>query len=98
MTAPKARDWLWKATVLIPLIIGLLFLALLGVFEILHVCGTEKACDVVGTVALWGAVGMLEFIALSRLAILVFGVLKALISVTHRSGPTNAHTKSTGSW
>ena len=98
MPAQKARDWLWKATVLIPLIIGLLFLVLLGIFQILDVCGAEKACNVVGTIALWGAVGMLGFIALSRLAILVFGVLKALISVTHRSGPTNAHTKSTGSW
>jgi hypothetical protein len=92
MTAKKARDWLWTATVLIPLVIGLSFLALLGIFQILDVCGAEKACDVVGTIALWGAVGMLGFIAVSRMAILVFGVVKALISATHRSGPTNAHT------
>jgi type III secretory pathway component EscU len=83
---------LWTATVLIPLVIGLSFLALLGIFQILDVCGAEKACDVVGTIALWGAVGMLGFIAVSRMAILVFGVVKALISATHRSGPTNAHT------
>lgn len=92
MTAEKARDWLWTATVLIPLVIGLSFLALLGIFQILDVCGAEKACDVVGTIALWGAVGMLGFIAVSRMAILVFGVVKALISATHPSGPTNAHT------
>ncbi len=92
MTAEKTRDWLWTATVLIPLVIGLSFLALLGIFQILDVCGAEKACDVVGTIALWGAVGMLGFIAVSRMAILVFGVVKALISATHRSGPTNAHT------
>lgn len=92
MTAEKARDWLWTSTVLIPLVIGLSFLALLGVFEILDVCGAEKACDVVGTIALWGAVGMLGLIAVSRLAILVFGLVKALISVTYRSGPTNSHT------
>jgi hypothetical protein len=91
MLMTKARDWLWKATVVFPLIIGLLFLALLGVFEILDVCGAEKACDVVGTIALWGAVGMLGFIVVSRLAILVFGVVKALTAATHRSGPTNAH-------
>lgn len=88
----KARDWLWKATVVFPLIIGLLFLALLGVFEILDICGAEKACNVVGSIALWGAVGMLGFIVVSRLAILVFGVVKALTAATHRSGPTNAHT------
>ncbi len=88
----KARDWLWKATVLIPLIIGLLFLALLGIFGILDICGAEKACNVVGTIALWGAVGMLGFIVVSRLAILVYGIVKALASATHRSGPTNAHT------
>ena len=92
MTAAKARDWLWKATVLIPLIIGLLFLALLGVFEILDICGAEEACNVVGTIALWGAVGMLGFIVVSRLAIMVIGIVKALTAATHRSGQTNAHT------
>lgn len=91
MPAQETRGWLWKTTVTIPLVAGMLFLMLLGVFEILDFCGADKACEVVGSIALWGAVGMLGFIVAARVVIAVVGLVSFLISSTRGTGPTNAH-------
>jgi uncharacterized membrane protein len=81
---------LWKTTVLIPLIAGLFFLMLLGVYEILDVCQAEKACDVVGTIAMWGAVGMLGFIVAARILIVGAGLVGLLTSRSRQHDHTNA--------
>lgn len=91
MPAREPRGWLWRVTVVIPLIAGLLFLVLLGLYEVLDVCQAEQACEVVGTIAMWGAVGMLGFIFAARILIAVVGLVSLMISSARGPGPTNAH-------
>ncbi len=90
MPAHEPRSWLWKATVLIPLIAGLFFLMLLGVYEVLVVCQAEKACEVVGTIAMWGAVGMLGFIVVVRVLIVIGALIGLLVAGLRQHDHTNA--------
>lgn len=89
MPAHEPRGWLWKTTVLIPLIAGLLFLMLLGVYEILDICQAEKACEVVGTIAMWGAVGMFSFIVIARVLIVIAALIGLPIAGLRQHKHTN---------
>ncbi len=90
MPAREPRGWLWKTTVLLPLIAGLCFLMLLGVYEVLDVCQAEKACEVVGTIAMWGAVGMFGFIVVARVLIVIGALIGLPIAGWRLHKHTNA--------